>query len=90
MAGNRRGEGDSIASCSFGKHYSGDNFLGWRLPFFLSSIFLALFQLIVRCIVLLLLCIVCLGSFLSLHLSSFSVSIWLCHMKSWGGVSVDT
>jgi hypothetical protein len=28
MAGNRRGEGDSIASCSFGKHYSGDNFLG--------------------------------------------------------------
>jgi hypothetical protein len=27
MAGNRGGE-DSIASCSFGKHYSGDNFLG--------------------------------------------------------------
>jgi hypothetical protein len=26
MAGNRGG--DSIASCSFGKHYSGDNFLG--------------------------------------------------------------
>jgi hypothetical protein len=28
MVGNRGGEGDSIASCSFGKHYSGDIFLG--------------------------------------------------------------
>jgi hypothetical protein len=31
-------------------------------------------------------CMVCLGSFWSLRPFPFSVSIWLRHMKSWGGV----
>jgi hypothetical protein len=57
MAGIRRGGGDSIASCSFGGTFVETIFFDEGFPSFCLPFFSVLFQLIVRCIVLLLHCL---------------------------------